>query len=161
MKYKREEMFDLNEENVKNIFKYCMATTRTPKENIRSYTFFSEKCRVNIQKMPFDRVRLQEMKGAINYMLGQLLSVHSKDILMPLHAGFRKYTDKNWTVNRMALFSLYYLGVSADILPEFESSTFNKDEFISPINRSVFLEPTLSSDDPNFEKWCKENDVIE
>ena len=45
MKYKREEMFDLNEENVKNIFKYCMATTRTPKENIRSYTFFQKNAR--------------------------------------------------------------------------------------------------------------------
>ena len=160
MKYKREEMFDLNEENVKNIFKYCMATTRTPKENIRSYTFFSEKSQVNIPKIPFDRVRLQEMKGAISYMLGQLLPVHSKDILMPLHAGFRKYTDKNWTVNRMALFSLYYLGVSADQFPEFSPSILDKGEFISPINRS-FLEPTLSPDDPNFEKWCKENDVIE
>ena len=161
MKYKREEMFDLNEENVKNIFKYCMATTRTPKENIRSYTFFSEKCQVNIQKMPFDIARLQEMEGAINYMLGQLLSVHSNDILMPLNEGFRKYTDKNWTENRVALFSLYYLGVSACRLPEFKPSTYGKDEFISPINRSVFLEPTLSPNDPNFEKWCKENDVIE
>ena len=160
MKYKREEMFDLNEENVKNIFKYCMATTRTPKENIHSYTFFGEKCEVNIQKMPFDKVRLQEMKGAISYMLGQLLPVHSKDVVMYLHEGFRKYTDKNWTENRIALFSLYYLGVAAVELPEFKPSPLNKEDFVSPINRS-FLKPTLSPNDPNFEKWCRENDVIE
>lgn len=161
MKYREEEMFDLNEENVKNIFKYCMATTRTPKENIHSYTFFGEKCEVNIQKMPFDKVRLQEMEGAINYMLGQLLPVHSKDILMPLYEAFRKYTDENWTVNRIALFSLYYLGVASSQLPEFKPSTFNKEEFISPINRQSLLKPTLSPNDPNFEKWCRENDVIE
>ena len=111
--------------------------------------------------MPFDRVRLQEMQGAISYMLGQLMSVHSKDILMTLNEGFRKYTDKNWTENRVALFSLYYLGVSADKLPEFKPSLLDKGEFISSINRQASLKPTLSPNDPNFEKWCKENDVIE
>ena len=151
MNYKEEEMFDLNEENVKNIFKYCMATTRTPKEHIGSYSFFSEKCQINIQKMPFDNTKLSEMKNAISYMLGQLKSVHNKDILMSLYDGFKKYNDENWTVNRVALFSLYYLGVASSQLPEFKPSTISDKDFISPINRS-FLEPTLSPNDPNFRK---------
>ena len=160
MIYKEEEMIDLNEENVKNIFKYCIATTRTPEENILSCSFFAEKCQKdNIPKVPFDKVRLQEMKKAIDYMLGQLLPVHSKEIVMSLHEGFRKYTDENWTVNRIALFSLYYLGVAADQLPEFRQSPIDKKDFVSPINRRSLLKPTPN--DPNFEKWCRENDVIE
>ena len=152
MNYKEEEMFDLNEENVKNIFKYCMATTQTPKEHIGSYSFFSEKCQINIQKMPFDKTRLAEMENAINYMLGQLKSVHNKDVLMPLYEGFKKYNGENWTSNRIALFSLYYLGVASSQLPEFEVSTFSDKNFISPINRQALLKPTLSPNDPNFKK---------
>ena len=30
MKYKSEEMLDLKEENVKQLFKFCMATKETP-----------------------------------------------------------------------------------------------------------------------------------
>ena len=102
--------------------------------------------------MHFNKTKLAEMRNAINYMLGQLQPVHNKAILMSLHEGFRKYTDKNWTVNRMALFSLYYLGVASDQLPEFRPSAISDKDFVSPINRQALLKPTLSPDDPNFRK---------
>ncbi|MBQ8604559.1 MAG: hypothetical protein IJ410_06935 [Oscillospiraceae bacterium] len=161
MKYKREEMLDLNEENVKKVFGYCIATNQTPKENIHAYTFFSPNCKTNIPKMNFDKVRLAQMKKSINYMLGQLLPVHSRDLIMPIHGGFRKYTDKNWTVNRMLLFSLYYLGVATSQLPAFEQAPDSDQNFISPINRQSSLEPTFSPNDPNFEKWCRDNNIVE
>ncbi len=162
MKYNKEDMFDLNEENVKNIFKYCMATTRTPKELFVTHSVFAENCQTNIQKLPFDKVRLQEMKGAINFMLGQLLVVHFKFRILNPHEGYIKYTGKNWTENRAALFSLYYLGVATSQLPQFEPSSTKEGAFDSPIHTQTSLMPTISPNDEKFEKWLlSENEKIE
>ena len=160
MRYNKNEMLDLNEENVKKMIGYCLATTQTPKDNIHTYTFFYDINNINVPKANFDRERLSEMKKAINFMLGQLKVVHSKKLVMTLQDGFKKYNDKNWTVNKIALFSLYYLGVSTDQLPSFEKAPDSSPNFISPINRQSSLEPTLSPNDPEFEKWCLENNII-
>lgn len=162
MKYKREEMFDLNEENVKNIFKYCLASVQTPKELVGSYSFLAENCQTDIPKMHFNKTKLAEMRNAINYMLGQLQSIHNNELVMYFHEGFRKYTDENWTVNRMALFSLCYLGVATSQLPQFEPSSTKEGAFESPIHTQTSLMPTVSPNDKKFEKWLlSENEKIE
>ena len=160
MKYKREEMLDLNETNVKKIFKYCLATAETTKSNIRSFTFFNDKCNVNVPKIPFDANKLDEMNHTILYLLGQFANLHTKNDLMLLQDGFKKYDSTTWTSDRMALFSLYYLGVATQNFPSFIPSRM-PNEFVTILSQLPYLKPTLSPNDPNFEKWCRENDVIE
>ena len=160
MKYKREEMLDLNETNVKNLLKYCMATKETPQNNIRSFTFVSDECEANIPKMPFDKEQLDEKEGAICYLFGQLLNLHTGNNLIFLFDGLKKYDGTTWTSDKMALFSLYYLGVATQTIPGFTPSRVpNQVSMI--LTNQAYLKPTLSPNDPNFEKWCRENDVIE
>ena len=161
MKYKREEMLDLNEENVKKIFAYCVATPQTLTDNIRRSSFFSPSCNVKMTKMNFDKIRLKKVRNSINYMLGQLKPVHSHSLLMSLQEGYRKYDNTLWTENKITLFSLYFLGTATIQLPHFEHSINNPQNFDSPINRQIELKPTLSPNDPNFKKWCSDNMIVE
>lgn len=160
MKYKREEMLDLNEDNVKKLFVYCSATKNTDRENLTTISFFSANCNVNVPKLHFNQSRLEEKRFVIRYLLGQLENLHNNKKLMFLSDGFKKYGGKPWTSNKMALFSLYYLGCASQNLPYFEMSKIpnNFDTLLSSI---PYLLPTLSPNDPNFEKWCRENDIVE
>lgn len=160
MKYKREEMLDLNEENVKKLFTYCLATKQTPKSNIRIFGIFSDNCDVNVPKMPFNNDKLEEKRLVIRYLLGQFKSLHKKDNIMFLSDGFEKYDGTTWTNNKMALFSLYYLGCATQNFPAFWPSEI-PNQFSTILKKVPTLQPTLSPNEPNFDKWCRENDIIE
>ena len=160
MKYKREDMLDLNEENVKKLFTYCLATKETPKSNLWVSSFFSDDCNVTVSKMPFDYNKLQEKNLAIRYLLGQFKNVHSNRNLMALSDGFQKYDGTSWTSNKMALFSLYYLGCATFNFPRF-SPSIRPSHFDTVLTEIPTLHPTLSPNDPYFEKWCRENDIVE
>ena len=158
-KYDRSEMLDLNEENVKKVFTYCLATNQTPKNNIRVYSFFSDECKVNVPKIPFDETKLNEMNQTILYLLGQFENLHTKNGLLFLSDGFKKYDGTTWTTDKMALFSLYYLGVATQNLPRFIPSRI-PNQFDTILAKIPYLKPTLSPNDSNFEKWCIENDKL-
>lgn len=151
MKYDEKDMLDLNEKNVKGIFTYCLATKETPKSNIRVFTFFSDSCNVQVPKMPFDDDKLEEKRLAVRYLLGQLKSVHYNDDLMDLTDGFKKYDGTTWTTNKMALFSLYYLGCATQNFPDFRPSEI-PNQFSTILKKVPTLQPTLSPNDPNFRK---------
>lgn len=148
--FKKEEMLDLNETNVKRIMQYCLATKETPKEKIRVFTFFSDECNVNIPKMPFDDDRLMEKRNTILYMLGQFANLHNGKNIMYVSDGFKKYDGTTWTTDKMALFSLYYLGAATQNFPKFTTSDV-PNLFDTLLTKKPFLKPTLSPNDPHFD----------
>ena len=160
MKYDEKDMLDLNEENVRKVFNYTLATSNTPKDIIGSYSFISTSCNINIPKMNFDKTKLKEMKASINYMLGQFKAVHSNSLSMGLQDGFQKYDGSTWTNNKFAVFSLYYLGVATTQLPRFEPRPSNPNNLFSPIVNQSSLEPTLSPNDSNFRKKVVKNQLM-
>lgn len=160
MKYNKNEMLDLNEENVKQIFTFCMATGETTKADILSCSFLEKGVSATVPNIAFNRKHLTSKADSIIYILGQLEKVHNHSIDMTLADGFKKYDGTNWTSNKGLLFSLYYLGCASSVLPDFEQSNVRKN-IICPLYNMPSLKPTLSPNDPNFEKWCKENDITE
>lgn len=159
MKYKREDMLDLNEENVKQLFKFCMATKETETSDILSCSFIENGTSLKIPDISFKRKSLITKAHSIIYMLGQLEKVHKRSIDMFLQDGFKKYDGTNWTSDKGLLFSLYYIGCAASVLPDFEQSIVRKN-IICPLLNMPNLKPTLSPNDPNFNKWCRENDIV-
>lgn len=158
MKYDEKDILDLSEKNVKELLAYCLATSQTPKNNIRSFNFFSDECKVNIPRIQFNKDRLNEKKLAIRYLLGQFENLHTKKDLMSLSDGFKKYDGTNWTTNKMALFSLYYLGVATQNFPSFTPSRI-PNQFDTVLTDIPYLLPTLSPNDPNFPAWWEEHKV--
>ena len=152
MDFKKEDMIDLNEQNVQRLFAYCLANNTTPSENIIKRNFFDENEKVNIPDMTFDKAKTRQVAKSICYMLGQLYSVHDGTSHMLATDGFKKYDGTNWTQNKVTLFALYYLGDATETFPKFEYFTPLKN-YTSPLsNYRYFLKPTLSPNDPNFKK---------
>lgn len=138
MEYSEKDMLDLNEENVKKVFTYCLATPATSKENIKICHFLTAESGAKIPAIKFDRAKMDEMKYSINYMLGQIEKVHKRNVTnMELKDGFSRYTGRDWTNNKTALFCLYYLGVGTNQLPVFAGK-----EMISEISTQKTLQPT-------------------
>ena len=152
MEFKKEDMIDLNEQNVQRLFAYCLADNATPSENIIKSNFFEKDSGVDIPNMSFDKEKLVQQTEAICYLFGQLNSIHKGQSNMIATDGLKKYDGTNWTQNKVALFALYYLGGSITVLPKFRYfSPFNT--FASHIGRrSHILKPTLSPNDPNFKE---------
>ena len=159
MKYNRNEIWDLNEENVKRIFNFCRATKETPKDKILMASFITEDVPFDIPKVPLNRDNIRVMRPAINYIFGQLNFIHSRKLEMKLADGFKKYDGTDWTANKALLFSLYYLGCSSAVLSFFVLNPYSKD-IVSQMLKTPNLTPTLSPNDPDFEKWCAEKNIL-
>ncbi len=152
MEFKKEDMIDLNEQNVQKLFAYCLANNSTPTENITKRNFFKENSQANIPDMAFDKTKISKILKTVCYLLGQLYPVHNGTANMLATDGFKKYDGTNWTQNRLALFALYYLGDATETLPKFEYFPPLKN-YTSPIDKYAhILKPTLSPNDPNFKK---------
>lgn len=152
MEFKKEDMIDLNEQNVQKIFAYCLANNKTNSNNIVKANFFGDTEKVDIPTINFDNERITKFTNTINYLLGQLASVHRGNSNMLATDGFQKYDGTNWTQNRIALFALYYLGSAVALLPDFIYLDSYKN-YVSPISDfKHILKPTLSPNDPNFKK---------
>lgn len=152
MEFKKEDIIDLNEQNVQKIFAYCLANNKTAPSNTLKSSFFNNETPGNIPDMNFDKLKLAETSNRILYMLGQLHSLHNQNTVLIVTEGFKKYDGTNWTQNKVALFALYYLGTAASVLPSFKYLPLSKN-YASPIsNFKHILKPTLSPNDPNFKK---------
>lgn len=149
MKFKSEEMLDLNEENVKNIFNYCLAKKDT-KDPIKA-EFLEGAPNAQLPNIFFSKEKVLEKNHTITYLLGQLNDVHLKSHHISLLDGFNKYDGTTWTNNKGTLFMLYYLGTIATMLPTFQLFK-PKKTYVSIILGNSFLKPTLSPNDPNFKK---------
>ena len=152
MEFKKEDMIDLNEQNVQQLFFYCLANNTTPSENIVKSNFFEDDSNFNTPVMNFDKAKVSQIAKKVCYMLGQLKALHVGTANMIATDGFQKYDGTNWTQNKVALFALYYLGDVSAFLPKFTYFT-SLNNFASPLNfHSHLLKPTLSPNDPNFKK---------
>ena len=150
MEFRKEDMIDLNEQNVQKLFAYCLANDQTDPQNIVKANFFEITEIVNIPTMKFDKIKLFAFSNTISYLLGQLNSVHSGKSNMIATDGCKKYDGTTWTQNKVALFALYYLGTASASLPQFIYLDALKN-YASPISDfKDILKPTLSPNDPNF-----------
>lgn len=156
MDYYRENMIDLNEENVKSIFSSCIATEQTPEEDIISTSFIESDIQTPIPSIQLSRSCLSGNALTMAYLIGQLENVHKRNLAFRINDGFKKYDGSYWTQDKMAVFALYYLSTVTMVLPYFKPSPSLKT-FVSFLNENPFLEPTLSPDDPNFEEWAKDH----
>lgn len=158
MNYHRENMIDLNEENIRSIFSDCIATEQTPVEDIISTNFISSDIQTPIPSIQLSRSRLSENSLTMNYLTGQLDNVHSGKSTFHVNDGFKKYDGSYWTQDKMAVFSLYYLSCVTNVLPYFKASPALKT-FVSHLTENPFLQPTLSPNDSNFEEWAKNHTI--
>lgn len=102
--------------------------------------------------MSFDKKKLIQISEAVNYLLGQLGAVHDGIANLVATNGFEKYDGTKWTQNKIALFALYYLGTVTGSMPMFMYLDAYKN-YVSPIfTFKDILIPTLSPNDPNFDK---------
>lgn len=149
MKFNDDDILDLNEESIKKLFAYCVATKDSNPEDIMSTRFIEKSSSYPIPDMYFLKDKIKEKSNSIRYLLGQLKTIHSHDLSMSLTDGFYKYDNSIWTQNKMFLFSLYYMGNAARIFPLFSDSS---DGLIAILENYPELKPTLSPNDPNFKK---------
>ena len=154
MKFERKDMLDLNEENVKKVFNYCLANKET-KDPFKA-EFLKETLNMKLPNIFFSRQKVTEKYQAIKYLIGQLLSVHKDDSHLSLMDGYKKYDSTNWTENKGSLFMLYYLGTSIAALPLFKPFHVEKT-YMSSIHGQTLIKPTLSPVDPAFPDWLKKN----
>ena len=158
MDYNRENMIDLNEENIRSIFSDCIATEQTPVDDIISTNFISSDIQTPIPSIQLSRSNLSKHALTIAYLTGQLDNIHKGNLIFRINDGFKKYDGSYWTQDKMAVFSLYYLSSVTGVLPFFKASPSLKT-FVSDLNENPFLESTLSPSDPNFEEWTKSHTI--
>lgn len=149
MEYEKEHMIDLNEENVRYLFRSCIATDQTPAEDVVSVNFVASSIQTPIPAVQLSQTAVKNHYQKIRYITGQLESVHVGNSVFHVNDGFKKYDGSFWTQNKMAVFSLYYLSSAANVLPYFRPSPKLKT-FVSNTRE---IEPTFSPNDPNFDAW--------
>ncbi len=160
MKFERKDMLDLNEENVKKVFNYCLANKET-KDPFKA-EFLEETQNMKLPNIFMSRQKINEKVWTVIYLLCQFAAIHEHTPLLHLLDGYRKYDGTNWTENKGTLFMLYYLAASTRAFPLFRLYA-PKNTYVSPIHRQLticgqpILKPTLSPADPDFPDWLKKN----
>lgn len=149
MNFKSEDILDLNEDNIKALFAYCLATKDANPEKVLSTRFIEKNPAHDVPDMYFLTDRIREKSNTILYLLGQLKVIHDREVIMELSEGFFKYDGTTWTQNKMLLFALYYMGNATSCFPLFSDSSKG---FIALLNNYPELKPTLSPNDPNYTK---------
>lgn len=140
---------ELTNGNVQAIFNRCLATSNS-KDVVSaliasSLTGFDKS---SIKIISFDKTNLLANRPSIEYLYGQLKSIHTPVKRLPISDLFVSYSGEVWTSNKDILMELLYLGSSKDsrILDIFEAQNMTTS-FVAPIK------PTLSPKDPNFQAW--------
>ena len=145
---------DLNEGNVQAIFNRCLATDDTPKGKETTGVLFSRATGFSgedVKIIYFDRDKLLVNKKNIEYLLGQLKTVHTSngnDVKLPLADITKRYDGIRWTGDTDPLFKLGYLGVVPEI--SLVNPVLAKDRSTVISGR---VKPTLSPKDPAFPAW--------
>lgn len=166
---------DLNEGEVQAVFNRCLAKDGTPKGNVSGSILFSRTLGYKPEDevvFYFDKEKLLANKKNIQYLYGQLRSVHQKKEDMCLDDAWYNYSGKRWTTDRACLLYLLYLGCTQEtlLISPFSTEAFRKyceDEnydaylknlgTVSAKDTTVLavenLAPTISPKDPNFPAW--------
>lgn len=100
---------ELNEMNVQILFKRCLTTTDEPKPGIDlTTTLFDTYSKYRTDRpVCFNIKKVEENKRSIEYLFGQLQSVHNQEKRVSPEASFINYSGKPWTTN-----SRYINGIS-------------------------------------------------
>lgn len=148
---------ELNEGNVQAIFNKCLAT----KDNSAVLTSdlfpagfgYASLIGKKRHSFNFDKDMILKNKANIQYLFGQLASVHTQKSTLTIDDFFKNYSDQNWTEQKASLMQLLYLGNCSKINLIFPFNA-NKDDttrFVSTIKS------TLSPKDPNFSEWWEQH----
>lgn len=141
----------LNKKNIAALCLTCQPSKETPKENILSDHFYSQK--KSTRKAPlmhFDEEKLCKNIPLIKYLVGQLQIVHDKKGSFTPSQGIFDYTGNKWADDNNALFALYYIGAASLVLPHFVDG----EKYAEAQNMAVYYDagliPTYPADDPRF-----------
>ena len=155
---------ELNEDNVNTIYRRCLPTEDTPKEDIIGSYLFSEKAGFDKNSSPFcfdEKKLIKEFKN-IAYILGQLYDVHvTRDGNLYLKKKKKNYMGIPWyntghDVDEVTetVFKLIALGsiVSDEDGNGLITPIINEFQACADID----LSPTFSPNDhPAYDEWLK------
>lgn len=147
-RHKGFEPLELTEGNVQTIFNRCIAKEGIT-EKISSILYYKE---LGYEKedlgVAFDKNALIQNRKNIEYLYGQVASVHENQSILK-EADFAKtYSGRLWTEDRASIIQLIYLGISKPIKL---LTLFNVE--VGGTALYVPITPTLSPKDPNFPAW--------
>ena len=109
--------------------------------------YFLKDCGFNEDSKPitFDKDKLNSEKKNIQFLFGQLESIHKNAYELTPKATAIKYTGQPWTTDNAILMEFLHLASSSNLISSFIAET--KSAAI------LKYEPTLSPRDPNFDSW--------
>ncbi|MBQ3532409.1 MAG: hypothetical protein IJA51_01765 [Oscillospiraceae bacterium] len=140
---------ELNERNVKILFKKCLPNGDNPAEEVcLARVLKSEYCGKESEIIRLSKNNLLERKSMIQYLFGQIKAFHRDSSAFALQEGFLRYDGTAWTKDYDTLFKLYCMGLATASISDFAA---NKD-IIGSI-KSPDCIPTLSPKDSEFSEW--------
>ena len=139
---------ELNEGNVQAIFNRCLANANTT-EKISSILYYKE---LGYEKedlgVSFDQNALVSNRKNIEYLYGQLASVHESQAILKETDFAKTYAGHLWTEETVSIMQLIYLGISKAVkLLTLFNAEASGTALYAPIK------PTLSPKDPAFPAW--------
>lgn len=101
----------------------------------------------------FDKQIILANKTNIQYLFGQLHSVHTQKAILTIEDFFENYLGNKWTSTIASLLELLYLGNCDEInlIHPFNARKGDITRFMNTIK------PTLSPKDPNFPEWWEQH----
>ena len=139
---------ELTEGNVQAIFNRCIAKEGTT-EKISSILYYKE---LGYEKedlgVAFDKNALIQNRKNIEYLYGQVASVHENQSILKEEDFAKTYSGRLWTEDRASIIQLIYLGISKPIKL---LTLFNAE--VGGTALYVPIKPSLSPKDPNFPAW--------
>lgn len=145
---------DLNEGNVEAIFNKCLSTKDSPSVlSCDLFPPFLGNSQPEYSSFDFDKKTILANKATIQYLFGQLNSVHTQKDVLTIEDFFENYLHNNWSTRKALLLELLYLGNCDEIAL---IHPFNARKGITTRFMSV-IKPTLSPKDPNFPAWWEQH----
>lgn len=143
---------ELNEENVLRIYDDCLMKKKfsslLSSDSLPTRIFTKNSCGKNSPEICFSKSKIKEYSSAIEYLYGQLDSVHKNTGVLLPSTGALTYNGNLWTKDQKALMSFYYLGVANVTIMPFIIDPITKQLSVDLID----IDPTLSPNDPNYRK---------
>ena len=151
-RHKGFEPLELTEGNVQAIFNRCLAKEGAA-ETVSSILYYKE---LGYEKedlgVTFDQNALISNRKNIEYLYGQMASVHENQSILKEADFARTYSGHLWTEETASMMQLIYLGISkaVKLLTLFNAEAGGTALYV-PIT------PTLSPKDPAFPAWWEEH----
>ena len=143
---------DLNEGNVQAIFNRCLAKEGAA-ETVSSILYYKE---LGYEKedlgVTFDKNALIANRKNIEYLYGQMASVHENQSILKEADFARTYSGHLWTEDTASMMQLIYLGISKAVKL---LTLFNAEAGGAALYAPII--PTLSPKDPAFPAWWEQH----